>query len=154
MEIFISRKLQCGVTIALVFAVTIIVGSVVVTRTQPQPAEKPEKTLAETPEEILKLYVRLALISKSLQKSEEEVRKLDEIIRNNRTTMPIEEHLTHVEEFKDMQRGYFDAASEYNRTMKKTQHRFSDPANLPVGAVFGPLPREFPLFVRLAGPRF
>lgn len=149
MEIFISRKLRCGAAIALVFAITIIVGSVVVTRTQPQPMEKP---LTGTPEEIFKLYVRLALISKSLQKSEGEIRKLGEIIRNNRT-MPIEDRLTYIEEFKDMQRGYFDAASEYNRIMQKTRHRFSDPAKIPVGAEFGPLPKELPLFVRLSGPR-
>ncbi|KKW02508.1 MAG: hypothetical protein UY36_C0007G0007 [Parcubacteria group bacterium GW2011_GWA1_49_11] len=142
--VFVSRRLQCGAAIALVMIVTLMIGVTVSVLLAPAPEESRE--------EVLKVYVRLVWLSKSLDKMGGEVRELDELLTRN--WVRLETRMWLQEEVNELGREYAETAGEYNRSMRETGYRFADPAKLPAEAKFGPLPRRHEPFILLkSGPR-
>ena len=143
--VFVSRRLQCGAAIVIVMFVMLMMGITVV-GVWPTPPEEPQ--------EALKAYDRLACLSKSLDKMALELRELDEILTKNWTAVRLETRMMLQGELNDLSREYEETAGNYNWSMRKTSYRFTDPAKLPVGAKFGPLPRRHEPFILIkSGPR-
>lgn len=140
----LRRRLECGAAMALVMIVTLMIGVVVWIRI----------TTPEEPQEVLKVYNRLAWLSKSLVKMEGELLELDQILTENRMAVRLEDRMRFQREVSSLGRKYAETAGNYNRSMRESRYRFSDPAKLPPGAKFGLLPRRHEPFVLLkGGPR-
>ena len=140
--VFVSRRLECGAAIALVMIVTFMIGITVGVR-----------TTTEDSQEVLKAYNRLAWFSKSLDKMAGEIRELDELLAKNWTVVRLEDRMRLQQEVTGLSREYADTAGAYNRLMSEIGYRFADPAKLPAGATFGPLPRRHEPFILLkSGP--
>lgn len=109
---------------------------------------------SEEPQEVLKVYDQLAWLSKSLDQMVGELRELDELLAKNWTAVRFEDRVRLQREVNDLAQEYAEAAGNYNRSMNETGYRFADPARLPVGATFGPLPERHEPFILLkSGPR-
>lgn len=139
--VFVSRRLERGAALVLVVLATFMVGATIGAHL---------RTTPEEPQEISGLYIRLAWLSKSLDKMEVELLELDQILTKN-WAIRLENRMRLQQEVSDLSREYAEAAGNYNRSMRESGYRFADPAKLPLEAEFGPLPMRYEPFILLKG---
>ena len=108
------------------------------------------KTAPEDPKEVLKLYEDLYRLSVSIDGRAAELREFDDKLGENWFTRNREELYNRLME---LDREYQGVAGQYNTLMGEDGYRFADPARLPLGAKFGPLPKAHPVFILEAKDR-
>ncbi len=133
MEIFVSRRTQCGAAVMLIVIVTFM-AYIAIVRNQAAKA-----SLAQE----LVVYEGLAEQAASIKTLGGQIEELDRFLGKNYDSLSPELRKYFFPILDGQKLEYAGKTMKYNREMRGLKYRFSDPANLPAGAKFGPLPREF-----------